>query len=331
MSKSKDNVQSARDAYNTATSNFDTAKTGFNSAANIYTGNRGYRNALTQANAGQAQGNASARNYSTQQNELANSEAQKYAQQQANATAQNTRNAVQTATRNSGMSKAQAAALGSQQIANAFNDAYANAYQNQMNSANNNYTNQQNQYNNQQNVALNAGNQAVNAAQTNAQNQNTSVTNAQNQQQLEQTENQNKWNRGWGAVGSGLQSLAGIGSTIAGLFSDERLKKYKDISTKMTNNNNSSLIKTNLPQGVKDFLNNVVDIGTDVLAEVADEHIAKYKKEKEARARGTHLDIGYENTMYSDERLKKYHVISRKIVKPRSIESLKVVLKNKRN
>ena len=112
--------------------------------------NQGQMNFLTAQNLGSAglsnvqDANKWAANYSTEQNRLANSEAQKYAAQQASLAASGAQSQATTAARAAGMNKAQAAMMGAQQNSNAYQNAIGNAYSQQLGQANNAYENQAN-------------------------------------------------------------------------------------------------------------------------------------------------------------------------------------------
>lgn len=176
------------------------------------------------------------------QNELANSEAQKYAAQQARATAAGAQGQATTAARAAGMNKAQAAMMGSQQNANAYQNAYGNAYSQQMGQTNNAYENNANRGN--QNIY---GSTALTAQQMNNAT-NTYGQNMANQQTASQSagglalgaggtmlgaamqEGQNEYNRKWGNWGN---ALGIVGSGLGAVFSDERLKHYRECSKKV--------------------------------------------------------------------------------------------------
>lgn len=160
------------------------------------------------------------------QNALVNSEAQKYAGQQAANAAAGAQSQATTAARAAGMNKAQAAMMGSQQNANAFQNAYGNAYGQQLGNAANN-----------QNVQLSAYNSAF---ENNANRMNSNLNNQQalansnqlNQQQL-MAGLQGAQVTGYGNQVSMLQGQDAQNFQQGGLFSDERLKHYKECSKKV--------------------------------------------------------------------------------------------------
>lgn len=108
-------------------------------------------------------------------------------------------NRAQTQARSAGMSKAAAALMG----ANDTSNQYLNSF------------------NNQQSNAMNMNNAALNARS--------------NQMNAGMTEGQNAYNRAWGNVGT----VANMGGQVAGgvmkamAMSDERLKHYRDVSSKL--------------------------------------------------------------------------------------------------
>lgn len=108
-------------------------------------------------------------------------------------------NRAQTQARSAGMSKAAAALVG----ANDTSNQYLNSF------------------NNQQSNAMNMNNAALNARS--------------NQMNAGMTEGQNAYNRAWGNVGT----VANMGGQVAGgvmkamAMSDERLKHYRDVSSKL--------------------------------------------------------------------------------------------------
>lgn len=106
--------------------------------------------------------------------------------------------------RSAGMSKAAAADM----AAGSASDATANAYGSTYNNA----------YNTSLSGALQNNQAAVNARTQ--------------QTQLAQQEDQNAYNRAWGNVGGGL-STAGSLLGAAGVISDERLKTFKEVSSKL--------------------------------------------------------------------------------------------------
>ena len=155
-----------------------------------------------------------------------NANAQKYAGQQAQAAAAGAQSQATTAARAAGMNKAQAAMMGSQQNANAYQNAYGNAYGTQLGAANSAYENQANRANSNMNNATNLYNSNANqyAAMQNANNQyqqsllasmmGANVSGVGNQVSMAQAQDAQNFRQG-------------------GLFSDERLKHYKECSKKV--------------------------------------------------------------------------------------------------
>ena len=113
-----------------------------------------------------------------------------------------------TSARASGMNKAQASAMG--------NQSAINTYGNQLNAQ------QQNAYSSGQDAVTNEYNRANGISGVYANRANL----AGQQASSRQAEGNNQYNRTWGTIG-------GIGTFFTG--SDERLKKYKDISTSFCN------------------------------------------------------------------------------------------------
>ena len=117
--------------------------------------------------------------------------------------------------RTAGLNKAQAALLAQQAASDTTGNMYQSAYDSSRNAALNN---------NQSTVAAKQGEYStrVGAAST--------PLNARGQQlSAAQQEDQNAYNRAWGNVG-------GVGSMVTGLLtSDERLKHFKDVSSKIGN------------------------------------------------------------------------------------------------
>ena len=117
--------------------------------------------------------------------------------------------------RTAGLNKAQAALLAQQAASDTTGNMYQSAYDSSRNAALNN---------NQSTVAAKQGEYStrVGAAST--------PLNARGQQlSAAQQEDQNAYNRAWGNVG-------GVGSMVTGLLtSDERLKHFKDVSSKSGN------------------------------------------------------------------------------------------------
>lgn len=123
--------------------------------------------------------------------------------------------------RTAGLSKAQAALLAQQSASDTTGNTYQSAYDSSRNAALNNnqatLSAKQGEYSTRLNAAgtpLNARGQQLSAAQQ---------------------EDQNAYNRAWGNVG-------GVGSLVTGLLtSDERLKNFKEVSSKI--NNDYTLLK----------------------------------------------------------------------------------------
>lgn len=115
--------------------------------------------------------------------------------------------------RTSGLSKAQAAMMAEQSASDTTGNTYQSAYDSSRNAALNN---------NQSTLAAKQGEYStrVSAAGT--------PLNARGQQlSAAQQEDQNAYNRAWGNVG-------GVGSMVTGfLTSDERLKNYREVSSKI--------------------------------------------------------------------------------------------------
>ena len=144
-----------------------------------------------------------------------NANAQKYAGQQAAAAAAGAQSQATTAARAAGMNKAQAAMMGSQQNANAYQNAYGNAYGQQLGNANSAYENQANRYNNNANqyaAMQNANNQYQQSLAASMMGAN--VSGIGNQVSMAQAQDKQNWSQG-------------------GLFSDERLKHYRECSKKV--------------------------------------------------------------------------------------------------
>lgn len=128
--------------------------------------------------------------------------------------------------RTSGLSKAQAAMMAEQSASDTTGNMYQSAYDSSRNAALNN---------NQSTLAAKQGEYStrVSAAGT--------PLNARGQQlSAAQQEDQNAYNRAWGNVG-------GIGSMVTGVLtgSDERLKNYREVSSKIPTNksNDYTLLK----------------------------------------------------------------------------------------
>ena len=210
--------------------------------------NQGQMNFLTAQNLGSAglgnmqDANKWAANYSTEQNRLANSEAQKYAAQQASLAASGAQSQATTAARAAGMNKAQAAMMGAQQNSNAYQNAIGNAYSQQLGQANNAYENQANRtigsLESARNLAANQINSATGVyGQNQAQQQgamqnagNSAVSAAGTGMGAAQQEGQAEYDRKWGNWGNGL----GIGGSLVKTFSDKDLKHYRECSKKVT-------------------------------------------------------------------------------------------------
>lgn len=133
---------------------------------------------------------------------LADDYATKAAERMTSSAANNAGSAAISAARTAGLNKAQAAMLGNKAAA----DATANTY----NAA----------YDSSRNAVLTNNANTVNAA--------TSKLNT------EQAEGQNEYNRAWGNTKGGYSATAGL---VGSILSDERVKTFRDISTKPTKNN----------------------------------------------------------------------------------------------
>lgn len=210
-------TQSARDtksAYNTG-NNYGSSQS---NVANDF----GYTGAAKQTTAG----TQSAINKGNQMNAAQNAQAQKYAGQQAAAAAAGAQSQATTAARAAGMNKAQAAMMGSQQNANAFQNAYGNAYNTQLGNAANNQNAQLANYNN-------AFENNANRYNSNA-NQYAAMQNANNQYQQSLAASMMGANvSGIGNQVSMAQAQDAQNFRQGGLFSDERLKHYRECSKKV--------------------------------------------------------------------------------------------------
>lgn len=135
--------------------------------------------------------------------------------------------------RTSGLSKAQAAMMAEQSASDTTGNMYQSAYDSSRNAALNN---------NQSTLASKQGEYStrVSAAGT--------PLNARGQQlTAAQQEDQNAYNRAWGNVG-------GIGSMATGILtSDERLKNYREVSSKIPTNksNDYTLLKVSYKKETK--------------------------------------------------------------------------------
>jgi hypothetical protein len=168
--------------------------------------------------------NAALRDYKKAYNKYAGEAGLKsatdYAEKQANQQSQRAGNqAAANATRGastSGLNKAQAAMMGRQAASDTTGNMYQGVYDSSRGAALNN---------NQATLAAKQGEYGtrVNAAGT--------PLNARGQQMTAaQQEDQNAYNRSWG-------NLGGIGSMFTGLLtSDERLKTFKEVSSKLDSN-----------------------------------------------------------------------------------------------
>ena len=212
------------------------AQDSYNKAVEENTGIKGYRNLRetggTERSASLDTGRAytAGKNYGAKQSENANAmgasgansqmaninaNAQKYAGQQAAAAAAGAQSQATTAARAAGMNKAQAAMMGSQQNANAFQNAYGNAYGQQLGTANSAFENQANRANsnaNQMAAMQNANSQYQQSLAASMMGAN--VSGIGNQVSMQQAQDKQNWSQG-------------------GLFSDERLKHYRECSKKV--------------------------------------------------------------------------------------------------
>lgn len=212
------------------------AQNAYDEAVKKNTGLEGYRNlretggAERSASLDTSRAYTAGKNYGARQSESANamgasgansqmaninSNAQKYAGQQAAAAAAGAQSQATTAARAAGMNKAQAAMMGSQQNANAYQNAYGNAYGQQLGTANSAFENQANRANsnaNQYAAMQNANNQYQQSLAASMMGAN--VSGIGNQVSMAQAQDQQNWSQG-------------------GLFSDERLKHYRECSKKV--------------------------------------------------------------------------------------------------
>lgn len=168
--------------------------------------------------------------------------ATQYAENQAGQQSQRAGNqAAANATRGAstaGLNKAQAAMMSRQAAADTTGNTYQNVYDSSRNTALNNYqvarSEALNNYQNARNSALN-NNQATLAAKQGEYSTRVGAAavpvNAQGQKMsAAQQEDQNAYNRSWG-------NLGGIGSMVTGLLtSDERLKNFREVSSKLDTN-----------------------------------------------------------------------------------------------
>ena len=162
----------------------------------------------------------------SQMNEAQNRDARRYAAAQAGAAAAGAQSQATTAARAAGMNKAQAAMMGSQQNAKAYQNSYGNAYSQQLGNAANNQNMQMSGYNS-------AFENSANRLNNNAGNQQQFITSNQlGQQQLAATM-QGANVSGKGNVVSMEQGQDAQNYAQGGLFSDERLKHYKECSKKV--------------------------------------------------------------------------------------------------
>lgn len=157
--------------------------------------------------------------------------ATQYAENQASQQSQRAGNqAAANATRGastSGLNKAQAAMMGRQAASDTTGNAYQGVYDSSRNAALNNYQNARNSAlnNNQATLAAKQGEYSTRVGAASV------PVNAQGQKMsAAQQEDQNAYNRAWG-------NLGGIGSMVTGLLtSDERLKNFKEVSSKLDTN-----------------------------------------------------------------------------------------------
>lgn len=180
------------------------------------------------------QTNEALKDYQKEYNKYAGEEglksATKYAEDQASQQSMraggNAGASANKAARSAGLSKAQAALMSEQAASDTTGNTYQGVYDSSRNAAlNNNQATlaaKQNEYSTRVGAAgtpLNARGQAMTAAQQ---------------------EDQNAYNRSWGNVG-------GIGSMVTGLLtSDERLKNFREVSSKISNskpNDDYTLLK----------------------------------------------------------------------------------------
>lgn len=200
MSKSKNNMSSSGRRYEAASKKFDEAYNKYN--RDIEAATSDYQKVFNKytGDAGLKSATEYAQDQASQQSMRAGNQAGANANRSA---------------RTAGLNKAQAAILAQQAASDTTGNMYQSAYDSSRNAALNN---------NQSTVAAKQGDYStrVGAAAT--------PLNARGQQlTAAQQEDQNAYNRAWGNVG-------GVGSMVTGLLSsDERLKHFKDVSSKIGN------------------------------------------------------------------------------------------------
>jgi hypothetical protein len=306
--------------------------------------NQGQMNFLTAQNLGSAglsnvqDANKWAANYSTEQNRLANSEAQKYAAQQASLAASGAQSQATTAARAAGMNKAQAAMMGAQQNSVAYQNAIGNAYSQQLQNAsgnqntqlanyNNAYENQANRLGNQINAQQSALNQNINNQQG-LRNQNINT-----QQGLSQ---QNINNQQTLANQNALQQQNNItqNQQYAGNMANQNNQAY----TQLSNTNRAAArdaytandqYERNLRASYEG--QNVSGLGSQVntAAAVGQQKMQNDQANAATAAQVVATAIPVIAALASDERLKHYKECTKKVTvrSPKSIQSLKMNVK----
>lgn len=131
-------------------------------------------------------------------NQFAKTEAQEQAKMQSDLAGSRAGAQAQEQARTSGVSKAAAADMSASKAAESTRDTYGSVY-------NNTYGQGLNSALQNNQATINARAQALGVAQQ---------------------EGQNEYNRGWGSVG-------GYGQTFSTILSDERLKQFKEVSSKL--------------------------------------------------------------------------------------------------
>jgi hypothetical protein len=218
--KTPEKVSSAMNKYEAAVLN-NTGTSGFN-RVRAHTQGTGSEMANENLNSGlsganritKSVNNAGASGANSQMANI-NANARQYAGQQAQAAAAGAQSQATTAARAAGMNKAQAAVMGSQQNANAYQNAYGNAYGQQLGTANSAFENNANRMNSN----INNQQQLANSNQLNQQQLYASMLGANV--------------TGYGNQVSMLQGQDAQNYQQGGLFSDERLKHYKECSKKV--------------------------------------------------------------------------------------------------
>lgn len=200
MSKSKNNMSSSGRRYEAASKKFDEAYNKYN--RDIEAATSDYQKVFNKYTGDTGLKSAT---------EYAQDQASQQSMRAGNQAGANANRSARTA----GLNKAQAALLAQQAASDTTGNVYQSAYDSSRNAALNN---------NQSTLSAKQGEYStrVSAAGT--------PLNARGQQlTAAQQEDQNAYNRAWGNVG-------GVGSMVTGLLSsDERLKHFKDVSSKIGN------------------------------------------------------------------------------------------------